>query len=540
MSAGMYPEADPTAPGGMSQQALADELVERHGWTEQQIAQFRGRGKQRWNLRAWTLMIDAVIEARLAAEERQGETGMDEIESLMEEITEARAEAEVERLRNALLRPDPDTLDYIFDGHAGAGPSAAERWMNCTASLGASREFLEALTPNQQREFAVSSLAARQGTTAHAVAEAEALVSLGRLTQDEVDQTLLELSIMPDEAGEAYDDTMAEYITEYTDLITFYAQERGADAIKIEERVAAAIPLTGDYDGEVYEIRGSADCIAEPTDEHRDLVVADLKYGDGIYVDVDENPQIRIYALGALAALVDDEGNLTVDIENVCYHIVQPRLGGIKTWTESVDDLLDWRDEVLAPALTAALYGSAAGATFEPSEQTCQWCPARGSCAALAEDRMIKAAELFDVINEAAFDGEEFPETSALSDARLGDLLTQIKGLIKIHDDLRAEAQRRLYRGGSVPGWQLVNYSPPRKWAEGADEKLGNDPVWVKKMLSPTQALALNKHKEDVLDRITPLIETPDKKPVIAPDGDRRTAWEGRAPEAMFDIEEES
>lgn len=153
---------------------------------------------------------------------------------------------------------------------------------------------------------------------------------------------------------------------------------------------------------------------------------------------------------------------------------------------------------------------------------------------------MIKAAELFDVINEAAFDGEEFPETSALSDARLGDLLTQIKGLIKIHDDLRAEAQRRLYRGGSVPGWQLVNYSPPRKWAEGADEKLGNDPVWVKKMLSPTQALALNKHKEDVLDRITPLIETPDKKPVIAPDGDRRTAWEGRAPEAMFDIEEES
>ena len=69
-------------------------------------------------------------------------------------------EAQAEKAGTSLFIGMPVTRDYIFDGHAGAGPSGAERWMNCTESLGAARRFLETLSPNQQAEFAVGGSAA--------------------------------------------------------------------------------------------------------------------------------------------------------------------------------------------------------------------------------------------------------------------------------------------------------------------------------------------------------------------------------------------
>lgn len=396
-----YPDAHPTAPGGMSKADLRVELAEKH-----HVPMDESRDMK------WPALIDAVVQGRLDREREAGATASTEAaheeqdtnvndtdqsysdesadmwdllgededededdfdpEALMADIAAAQVIAEAAETDvaepPALFIGMPTTMDYVFDGHAGAGPSASERWLHCTASLQASREFLETLTPNQQAEFAHSGDAARQGTTAHAVGEAEANLALGRLTQQELDATLLMLS-QKDEA-EAYDEEMAEYVTEYTDLIRQFAHDRGADNVLIEARVEAAVPLTGDYDGEVYGVRGSGDCIVLPTVEEPELVVVDLKYGDGIDVSVDENPQVRIYGLGALALLVDDEGNLTgltLD-DRVVYYIVQPRLGGIKVWSETVGDLLEWRDEVLAPALTKALAGVPGGATFNPSE----------------------------------------------------------------------------------------------------------------------------------------------------------------------------
>lgn len=600
-----YPDAHPTAPGGMSQKALIAELVDVHGYEEESVKALK-----------WPEQIDLVAQERKAAEDAQrceahetincatcngdeaafeeslnaieaedmfadldddlvdaiehvAAMDMNEValpnmfgedepldddlpspedpEAMMAALRTAReADEEAQPTQRGLLIKDPTeegTLDYIFDGHMGAGPSASERWMHCTASLGASRAFLETLTPRQQETFAIANLAARQGTTAHAAAEVEARMVLGEVDQSEVDMTLLELSIEPDEAGEAYDDEMAEYIVEYVDLVKSYAQDRSDQHVLIEQVVEAAVPLTGMHEGEVYAIRGSGDCIVLPTVEEPTLVVGDLKYGNGIDVDVDENPQVRIYALGALALLVDDEGNLIVDVDTVTYHIVQPRLGGIKTWSEPLADLLQWRDEVLAPRLTAALFGADEGATFAPSESACQFCPARGGCAALAETRLTQAADLFDVIVESEFvDGPgAFPETATLTHDRLGELLTQIAGLVDIHKDLKAEVERRLFRGELVPGWQLVNYTPPRKWKADAAERLpreDNPDLWAEpSLVSPTQAEKILG--KDVYPQIEELVEKPDKRPVVAKEGDRRKPWTGRPPEAMFDVEED-
>lgn len=595
-----YPDADPTAPGGMSKAALIRELVDKHGYIE--------KGPDGVTGMRWPDMIDLVCAERLEREreakaeqsarevaqvtaERYGadvfsredeheeqdaavndydqsyydereDAGYEaehpddeDIDALLNDLDEAldeQAERIEEQKATSLLHRVPGTLDYIFNGHMGAGPSASERWINCTASLGASLKFLETLTPNQQAEFAVANESARQGTTAHAVGESELLALLGRISEEELDNTLLDLAITPPD-GEAYDEDMAEYVREYTDLMSQYAAERGDDHVLVEQRVSAVVPLVDLHEGETYEVRGSADGVALPTEDEPDLVVADLKYGNGIDVDVDSNPQLRIYALGVLDQLLDDEGNLITPVDTITYYIVQPRLGGIKQFSESLDALLDWRDEVLSPALTKALYGINEGAAFAPSESACQWCPARGQCSALAEVRIASAQDLFDVVADV----EENPfDVGVISENRLGELLAQAKMVHDIYDDLKAEAQRRLYRGEAVPGFHLVNYTPPRYWREDADSAL--DPMLhrdegallpskIRAMLwkdptlmTPTQALAILKKNGIEADELNELIIAPDKKPVVAPVTDRRSKWEGRAPEDMFADESEA
>lgn len=620
---GMYPQADPTAPGGMSQANLRLELAEKHGvsmeesralsWPDliQEVVQGRRLREQGFGEEN-TPHPDPSGESAEAMFDRIGEDGkpdfsegeddfsdLDDLsefedgaengglfiepgsptaeeladaiehvkgmdfnevaeyadmaetviveteegvfdpESLFAEMLSARADEEA--ANPPLFLGIPGIKDYVFDGHAGAGPSASERWMHCTMSLSLSRSFLETLSPNQQAQYAGANTAARQGTTAHAVGEAKANHMLGRIDDDELESVLLELAVEPDE-GEAYDDEMDEYVNEYVDLIKSYADDRGPENMRIETRVEAAIPLADLHEGEVYIIRGSADVIGMPTDEDPTLIVGDLKYGEGIHVDAEANSQAMIYALGALEELVDEDGNLTVDIEKVTLIIAQPRLGGIKSWEISLDDLLDWRDEVLSPALTAALYGENEGATYHPSDSACQFCPARGTCPALTDQRVAAAAEAFDVIIESEHSGEDI-EPTGLSNERLGSMLSQVGGLVDLYKDLKAEAQRRLHRGTPVPGYTLVNYTPPRKWKESTEHGALVKAVGVAKaktlykpatLVTPKQATVILGEQAD---KIKDLYDTPDKKPVVAPEGDRRSKWEGRPPEAMFDDE---
>lgn len=519
---GLYPAADPTAPGGMSQDELVSEMVTYHGW-----------GKAEAKALTWTEQIEVVCQERLNRErekEKEMTTNPD---------------------KQPLFIGMPNSNDYIFDGHAGASPSGAERWMSCTASLAASRKFLETLSPNQQREFASGSSAARQGTTAHAAGEAGIRLMLGQISEAEYDNILLELSI-DNEAGEAYDEDMAEHVTEHLDFIQQYHD--AGHRIAVEQRVEAVIPV-GEDDA-TYAILGSADAVSYPTPTEPVLTIIDYKHGEGKDVTVDENPQLRIYGLGVLGDLVDEDGNLPEDLETIEYVIVQPRSGGIKTFSESVDDLLDWRDDVLSPALTAALWGK--GAEFNPSDEACQWCPAKGGCAALAKSRQDKAVDLFSVVQDAEYENGpgSFPETGLMSNDDLGDLYSQILGLTKLAEDMKAEVNRRLHRGETVPGFHLVNYQPPKFWAEDAATCLSvdtmedegarlsvveRDMLWKDPVLvTPTQALTLLKKAGlgNPEEELSDLIIQPEKRPVAAPVTDRRSAWTGVPPEQMFNEEE--
>lgn len=576
---GMYPNAHPTAPGGMSQKALAAELIERHGWTKEEVAPLMPLGQ-------WPQLIEAVVQGRLAREREDHVASIDYNEVAYDEacmcgepesthhtvdpphsFTAQSRHSEEETMTyddddllaefdaierdqpKPLFIKDPDSYDFVFDGHAGAGPSGAERWMTCTASLQTAREFLETLSPNQQKKFAESSTAAKQGTTAHAAAEAQVRLLLGEITPQEVETTLLELTVNPLVDGEAYDEEMAEHLTSFVDLARQLIED--GRVVHAERRVEALVELP---DGRVHAVAGSADLTGEPMKNDRSLVVVDLKYGEGLDVEAEENPQLRTYALGVLTSLADEEGNLP-DIERIDYYVVQPRLGGIKPWSESLDDLLDWRDDVLSPALALALGGIEAGATFSPSEKACQWCPAKGTCEALVQSRFEAAKDMFDLIIETEMENGHgaVPDASLLSDERLGSVLKQAQDLVKLADELKAEAQRRLYRGIEVPGYHLVNYQPPREWVNDADERLSpalhpdegavalsteiRETLWTEPvLLSPAKALAVLKTQgiEEGPEILDELIHKPDLRPVVAPVNDRRKKWEGKPPEQMF------
>lgn len=455
--------------------------------------------------------------------------------------------------RHGIFEPDEGTNDYSFSGHRGTGPSGAHRWMNCTGSLGAAKEFLGNLTPGQAREFARGNTAARQGTTAHAAAEAEVRLMLGEIEPAEYRATITELVVNPED-GEEYTEEMGVHVAEYVNVMREFI-DVGRE-VRVETKVGAVIPLTGSHEDEVYVISGSADGLIPPKPKARakkdkNLVVLDYKHGEGVDVEVEENPQTRIYALGALSEIADEDGNLP-EITSVDYYIVQPRLGGIKTWSESVDDLLAWRDDVLAPALTAALYGEDEGAQFRPSDEACEWCPARGTCSALAESVVASASSLFDAVTEAEFENGpgSMPDVTALSDERLGVLLDQIMALEGLKDDLKAEAQRRQHRGHVIPGFKMVGYTPSRKWRPEATEvlsemgtlrdEIGEEAtaaVWKKSLLTPKQAVAAMKAAgvEDAEDVLAPYVEAAPPRPVIAREGDRRKTWSGAPPERMFD-----
>ena len=83
-----------------------------------------------------------------------------------------------------------------------------------------------------------------------------------------------------------------------------------------------------------------------------ELHIIDLKYGQGIVVEAEHNPQMMLYALGALNIF---DG--LYDIRTVSMTIYQPRREDISTWSISVADLKDWAENTLKPLADLAFQG---------------------------------------------------------------------------------------------------------------------------------------------------------------------------------------
>ena len=353
--------------------------------------------------------------------------------------------------------------------HASLGASNAHRWLACAGSVKA-----ESGLPNTSSVFAL------EGTTAHDLAELT-------LTTSDTALDLFE------------DQEMAEFVRVYTDYVRSLSDT--ADLVLIEQRV--------DYSDWVPKGFGTADAIVLNGDT---LNVVDLKYGMGVQVYAQNNPQGMLYALGAYA-----EVNHIAEIKNVVITIVQPRLDHISEWSISIEDLLRWAEY----ATQRAEATQEDDAPRNAGEKQCRFCKAKHNCGELFRHTEKILMTEFDNING-------LPNVDNMTDEQMGSVIAAkalIDGWISA---ISTHVTDRLEAGAGFTGYKLVEGRSTRRWYDDESaqfrlrELMGAEKSVTTKVISPTQAQKILGAKRK--NEIAEMIVKPSGKPTLVPDSDNRLA----------------
>ncbi len=359
--------------------------------------------------------------------------------------------------------------------HAILSASSSHRWLNCNPSARLEQEF-----EDQETE------AAAEGTAAHALCEHKLRKALKLRSKKPVSQ---------------YD---CDEMDDYTDGYVQFVMEQLAQAkltcpdpqVLIEQRL--------DFSCYVPDGFGTGDCliIASPR-----LHVIDFKYGLGVLVDAFQNPQMMLYALGALRIF-----DCLYDITEVSMSIYQPRRENVSTWTISVDELMDWAENTLRPKADLAYKGEG---EYSPGSW-CQFCKAAVKCRARAEAKL----------DLARF---EFAQPPLLSDAEIEEILGKLDDLTKWANEIMAYAQdAAINHGKEWAGYKLVESRTNRKYTDEdavirAAASAGYRDIYKKTLISITEMEKL-MGKQTFKEILGGLVAKPIGKPTLVPASDKRPA----------------
>lgn len=353
--------------------------------------------------------------------------------------------------------------------HAILSASSAHRWLICAPSA-----RIEEKCPDQVSVYA------EEGTEAHATAEAliRKYLETGQIEKIDCDASIV-----------AYVDFVVERIN--------FAKSRTSDPIiLVEQRL--------DYSPWVPEGFGTGDVviISDGT-----LEIIDLKYGKGVPVSAENNPQIRLYALGAINLF-----GYLYDIETVVMTIVQPRLDNITTEEINAEELLKWAEEYVKPRAELAWKGEG---EFKAGDH-CRFCRARHTCRARAEYNLELARY-------------DFRKPELLADHEVAEILARAEELARWVADVQEYAlDQAVNHGKKWPGYKLVEGRSVRKITDEAKaaEKLKaagltEDEIFKKSLVGIT-TLEKKLGKKRFNELLGDLVEKPPGKPTLAPESDRR------------------
>ena len=311
--------------------------------------------------------------------------------------------------------------------HSVIGPSSADRWLHCPGSVRLGEKLRERFGDR-------SSPFAEEGTAAHELAELKLRREIGEIN----DFVFKETSKALMDSKPSLDWKRLGWATDvYVDAVMsayYEAKHKCSDAqLMIEQRYDMSRWAKGCF--------GTGDA-AVVSDEV--LHVFDYKNGSGIPVTAENNPQARLYGLGAVNQFGDLYG-----FKRVCNTIVQPNLGSITTEELTRDELLAWGDSIRPIAQKAW-----EGAPEYDAGDWCRFCPARALC----YHRAAKCMSVFDtgLENPGILPDEEIPRILECADV--------IEAWVK---DIREYARSQALKGRQWTGFKLVQgRRPPRKWSD--------------------------------------------------------------------------
>lgn len=361
--------------------------------------------------------------------------------------------------------------------HALLGASSSARWLVCTPSA-----RLEAMFPDEQSPYAA------EGTVAHDLAESILRHKLEGKKAPKLDD---------------YSTEMVEAVTRYVDICEEKVNEARARSSDAEVMIEAKL----DFSRWVPEGFGTGDMVIVADGV---LEVIDLKYGKGVPVSAIENTQMRLYALGAY-----DVNEYLYDIKTVRMTIVQPRLDSVSTDELSVEELLDWGDEV-KPIAQRAWNGQG---ECTPCDY-CNFCKARHTCRALADTCLTAFYKDGGKLNQLLTD-QEVSDILAMK-----DLITKwVKGVYDFAYEKALSGEKQW------PGYKLVEGTSRRTITDpdaAAQTLLDNgykeEDIFKPRELEGITNLQKVLGKKGVTEYLEAYIDKPEGKPTLVPESDKRPA----------------
>jgi hypothetical protein len=375
--------------------------------------------------------------------------------------------------------------------HALLSASGATRWMNCTPSARLEDKFLES-KGNKEPD----SPYAKEGTLAHEFGDVRL-----RLLNGEIDDKVAQQEFIKLRANEFYTDEMEEEVDKYVTYVweTLLSSQRttpGAELI-IEKRFDFShIVENGFGTGDATII---SDCVMD---------VQDLKYGKGIKVDADNNPQLMLYGLGALR-----EFDLSYEIHTVRLTVVQPRLDHISAWDISVADLEEWGEKQVKPKAKKAYKGEGK----KHAGEWCKWCKVKAMCDTLAEEN-IKLAQ------------HDFKDAHLLTEKQILAVYKQIPMLTDWAKSVEKYVLDEAVKGKSWPGYKVVEGRSIRKWTdedkikELLKEEGFTEEEYLKMSLEGIGKIEKLLGKVDFKEKLNPFVNKPQGKPTLTSQNDKRPA----------------
>ncbi|MBO5917382.1 MAG: DUF2800 domain-containing protein [Oscillospiraceae bacterium] len=375
--------------------------------------------------------------------------------------------------------------------HSTFSASSADRWIHCPGSVHMASLFPPTTTP-----------AAEEGTLAHALAAA-LIEGARREALDAIEAQVTSFYSAHPELSDTFTN-MLQTIDPYIDYVNREYQESlardPAAVLLTEQRVDFSDVVPGGF--------GTSDVVIIGGGR---VTVIDLKYGKGVPVSAKDNPQIRLYAIGAINAY-----NLVYDFDRVKMVIYQPRLDSVTEEEMAVDALREWAGAVVKPAAELATLDEP---PYHPGEWCAShFCPGAGACRARAEYIL-------------ALERHSGKDPALLTDEELSDALSRADALQKWAKALNSYALGEIQTGHAIPGWKIVEGRSNRRFtdedqvvAAAVGAGYSKDLLYTASLIGITEMEKL-MGKKQFKAILGSLVVKPAGDPKLAPESDRRPAF---------------